>query len=628
MGTSGNLPSPPRFGTPAQAPKTPADWLQFIRWLVQLWKKADDSITDAQALAYRQVPIANFGPNQASVGAATALAAARQNYVSHSQSINVANALLQRSTPAVPNNAAQLATVLAMRQQSALKIGASTVNPVNVQGIHNDRISVGTGTISGTTLTAATGPAFTINWVGSQIAINGSLFFITGWTSGTVITLAGTPPTGSVGWEMMLFPANSYPVGTLFIETDRMVNYRIGTAIGTVNTSGTAVTWVSGPKFSPYWQGLTIAINGSPFVIVGATQTSMTLATSAGTLTGATSSVANSTWFYQDGMMTAAHSSQPTDLDPYQDVGFLFDDLTRLVIYRGVNRGGSGTFYFAWAAGTEYLTLSAVTARTFYAEDNGYLVSVTDYQHLIQWSGSAWTWGPGEGTVGQVASFTSTPVAGVWGFCDGSAYNVLHIIAGVPTAVSITTPDMRGDTFVRGGNYTGVADAGTSPTFTSSSLTFNGTPATLTGTVTAPTFTGTPATLTGTVAAPVFTGTALAVHNHVVPIEANSSGWLGNIVFGTSGTLTATAVGAGSASSAAFNGTNTSSVSGGTPSGTNSAPALTMNSYTPAGTNTAPTLTMNSYTPAGTVGGTATIGIPTVGSGAPKSMALLFYLRC
>ena len=38
-----------------------------------------------------------------------------------------------------------------------------------------------------------------------------------------------------------------------------------------------------------------------------------------------------------------------------------------------------------------------------------------------------------------------------------------------------------------------------------------------------------------------------------------------------------------------------------TPAGTNAAPALTMNSYTPAGTNAAPALAMNSYAPAGTV---------------------------
>lgn len=81
------------------------------------------------------------------------------------------------------------------------------------------------------------------------------------------------------------------------------------------------------------------------------------------------------------------------------------------------------------------------------------------------------------------------------------------------------------------------------------------------GTVSAPTFTGTPATLTGSVAAPVFTGDALATHDHSIPPGTDGSG-------GTSGATSA-----------------------GTPTGTNSAPALTMDEYTPAGTISAPTLT-------------------------------------
>lgn len=65
---------------------------------------------------------------------------------------------------------------------------------------------------------------------------------------------------------------------------------------------------------------------------------------------------------------------------------------------------------------------------------------------------------------------------------------------------------------------------------------------------------------------------------------------------------------------------STSAITAGTPAGTNTAPALTMNSYTPAGANGAPALTMNSYTPtgsnaAGTVTPLGTIawpaGVPT-----------------
>jgi hypothetical protein len=71
-------------------------------------------------------------------------------------------------------------------------------------------------------------------------------------------------------------------------------NYVTAKPTGTVDTSGTAVTWVSGDPFvaDGTWSGKSIVINGSTYTIssVGSS-TSMTLTTSAGTQSGVTFTV-------------------------------------------------------------------------------------------------------------------------------------------------------------------------------------------------------------------------------------------------------------------------------------------------------------------------------------------------
>ena len=69
--------------------------------------------------------------------------------------------------------------------------------------------------------------------------------------------------------------------------------YTTGAATsGTVNTSNTTVTWVSGLQFSPTWINRRIRINGAEYTVRSvASPTSLTLATSAGTLTGASYSM-------------------------------------------------------------------------------------------------------------------------------------------------------------------------------------------------------------------------------------------------------------------------------------------------------------------------------------------------
>lgn len=70
-------------------------------------------------------------------------------------------------------------------------------------------------------------------------------------------------------------------------QTAQLQGFQLS-ALGTVNTSGTTVTWISGPKFDTTWpSGMLIIINNITFAIsTVVSATSITLTASAGTLTG------------------------------------------------------------------------------------------------------------------------------------------------------------------------------------------------------------------------------------------------------------------------------------------------------------------------------------------------------
>ncbi len=178
--------------------------------------------------------------------------------------------------------------------------------------------------------------------------------------------------------------------------------------------------------------------------------------------------------------------------------------------------------------------------------DVGFLFCVSDYAHVLRWTGLNWEWGPGEEGSGYIRAFLVDPDSNGWKLCDGSTVNYLKSDG---TLGSIALPDLvaaPGDAayLKMGGAVSGpnAASAGTltmnsyTPGGSNSSPAFTGTPATPTGTVsavpansdtitflqgagaeitvatdihahTAPTFTGNSAAPAGSVAAPVFSGT-------------------------------------------------------------------------------------------------------------------------
>lgn len=468
-------------------------------------------------------------------------------------------------------------------------------------GPHFDRISFGNGTVSGNTLTATSGPGFQSYWVGNKIGIGGVLFVIVTVTDSTHIVVTGTPTSGATTWEMSLYPSVIYGKGTAFCETDRTTVYTVAGASGVVNLSHFAVTWVSGVHFSAYWAGITITINGVVYVVANATRTTLTLTTDSGLVsTGLSYAVPQGGWFYIAGIYHAGTSSKPTDLFIATDIGFEFFDESVLVSYYGVSESAfsADALYFAYKDGLLSVTFATFGGMTFHPSDAGYEIRITDYEHTIIYSGSTWRFATGDNSKYAVISIDGNPPqGGVWHLCDGSSVNIFTIVAGVPTVSAFTLPDLRSDVFIRGGTYTGSVDPTSAPTFSSAGFTFAGTPATLTGTVTAP----------------VFSGAALGIHTHTSPVGLqNTTTALITGDFGTGNTQniadTFTIVHTGSGSAAFL---DVSSTSAGTPAGTISAPSLTMNSYTPAGT----------------ISGSGTVSAPIVGAGAPKSIAVQWYCR-
>lgn len=249
-------------------------------------------------------------------------------------------------------------------------------------------------------------------------------------------------------------------------------------------------------------------------------------------------------------------------------VGTLFWETDRTVYY--LNSGAAGSQYWLYTAGTCYTT-QALIPGDLGTHDVGFLNSVTDYGHVIEWNGTGFIWGPGEAGSGFLQLFEVDPTGAGWHLYDGSTVSYLKSDGSLG---SIALPNLSGAAPTRSYLKTSDTNAGptapTAPTFTGSGFGF----------------TGTPATLTGNVAAPVFTGAALGTHQHDVPIGANSSTLELGVPFGTGSLQTANVQAAGSASSASFNCVKTQAVPAGTPAGTNNAPALTMDSYTPAGTVT------------------------------------------
>lgn len=165
--------------------------------------------------------------------------------------------------------------------------------------------------------------------------------------------------------------------------------------------------------------------------------------------------------------------------------------------------------------------LAALAALLGTAE-TGALVEVTDFRHILRWTGTAWEWGPGEdgGHAIHLMPVDPDPTTG-WGLCDGTTYSYLRKDG---TTANFATPDLIGagaEAFMRlgdtvAGPTAAVASGFTQPTI-SVAATGVSTQSATTGVSTGGPSGTTDATLIGT---PVASGS----HTHSITDTGHSHG--------------------------------------------------------------------------------------------------------
>jgi hypothetical protein len=108
--------------------------------------------------------------------------------------------------------------------------------------------------------------------------------------------------------------------------------------------------------------------------------------------------------------------------------------------------------------------------------DAGYLAFVTDYGHLVRWTGSVWEFAPGDDGNGYFQHFALTPQQNGWQLCDGSTVAYLVMGSLTITTANIAVPNLVSTpAYLKSGTYSGTRVGANGSTDTESGHTHTGT---------------------------------------------------------------------------------------------------------------------------------------------------------
>jgi hypothetical protein len=167
-----------------------------------------------------------------------------------------------------------------------------------------------------------------------------------------------------------------------------------------------------------------------------------------------------------------------TEPTAYRDALFVETDRNNLIY-----QSQSGAWVYVAGAYKRTQAQLAALAATLGVNDTGLKVEVTDYRHVLAWTGTQWKWGPGEDGRHDIVGLPVDPddTTG-WQLCDGTTVAYLK---GDGTTANFATPDLVSSAgaaaYLKLGTPVSGPNAAVAPTFSGGAIANSFTGITVTG---------------------------------------------------------------------------------------------------------------------------------------------------